>query len=185
MPPLRPDPRRTSSTTLPTPLRMAFCAPIALAQKPSICPSSSALAAATPNETPRLMRARYVDDPNARRARDRCRSRPAVCSKRQFHQRRGADGPALHRIDVAGLDIEIGHASPAANRCPATKRREAWRLAIREMRAKHDVRGPRDEVDLAVPQGLVGLVVGKDQPVLRVEPFLGEEPSAMAAIAGK
>jgi hypothetical protein len=47
-----PSPRRASNTSVPRPRFTATSAPMPLAQKPSILPSSIAFAALTPNDTP-------------------------------------------------------------------------------------------------------------------------------------
>jgi len=50
--PVGPSPRRTSTTTFPTPRRTAVSLPSAFAQNPSTRPRSRASAARTPNEAP-------------------------------------------------------------------------------------------------------------------------------------
>ena len=66
-----------------------------------------------------------------------------------------------------------------------SERAEQLRPLPRGKRGEHRVRGPTNEIDLAVAQRLVGLVDGEDQLMPCSSPCSAKSPSSTAAIAGK
>ena len=113
---------------MPTPRRTAFSAPIAFAQKPSSFPSSSACAAATPNDTPGA----FVPGTPTMRTPSRSRSTPASISSRLSPSLTSGAAPMLRPLTaLTSPGVAPGpRASPAASTFPAPMRRGALPLAI-------------------------------------------------------
>ena len=143
---------------------------MAFAQKPSILPSSSAFAAATPNETP----GSCVPGTPTIRTPSRARSMPEIDQELlqpQLDHGGGADHPPFHRVDVARRRREVGAQHQEPVHALRQRREQLAALPLREG-AQRDVRGSGHEIDPAVAQRLVGLVVREDELVRGVEPLL-------------
>ena len=88
--------------------------------------------------------------------------------------RRRTDAAALNGTDVAALGAEILMQDQKPVHALGLRAQQLHALPLRK-RGERRMRGAADEIHAAIAQGLIGLIDGKNELELNVEPLLLEE----------